>query len=80
VKDTLDGLMELALSNTKNSLNNKGEGALFALSRLIRRDNHSRLTTTIIREKFEGYSVDIATIVSSDGTVMPTCFVVWPTT
>jgi hypothetical protein len=63
-----------------NFSKDKAEGALFALSRLIRKGNLSRLTTTIRQEKFEGCSVDIATIVSSDGTVMPTCYVVWPNT
>lgn len=80
MKDTFVERMVSTLNNTNNFLNNKEEGALFALSRLIRKGNLSRLTTTIRQEKFEGCSVDIATIVSSDGTVMPTCYVVWPTT
>jgi hypothetical protein len=62
------------------SSNDKAVGALFALKVLIRRGNLSRLTTTIRREKLGGFSVDIATIVSSDGTEMPTCYVVWPNT
>jgi len=80
VQGTLSESLELLLHNTTNSLNNKEEGALYALSRLIRKGNHSRLTTTITRVKSGDYFVDIAIIVSSDGTAMPTCFVVWPNT
>lgn len=63
-----------------NSSKDSGAGALYALSRLIRKGNLSRLTTTISQGKFEGFSADIAIIESSDGTPMPTCYVVWPTT
>ena len=55
-------------------------GALYALNALIRKGNLSRLTTTISQGKYEGCSADIVTIESSDGTRMPTCYVVWPTT
>lgn len=63
-----------------NSSKDSPVGALFALRALIRRDNHSRLTTIIRREKYAGFYVDIATIESSDGTAMPTCYVVSPNT
>lgn len=78
--DILDGLTALHQNNTKSCLLVKKEGALYALSRLIRRELTSRLTTTIRREKYGDSFVDIATIESSDGTPMPTCYVVWPTT
>lgn len=55
-------------------------GALFALNALIWKDNLSRLTTIIRRGKFEDCYADIATIVSSDGTEIATCYVVWPNT
>lgn len=62
-----------------NSSNDKRVGALFALNALIRKDNLSRLTTIIRQGKFGDSYADIATIESSDGTEIATCYVVWPT-
>lgn len=72
--------MALHSTSTPNFSKDKKVGALFALNALVRRGNLSQLTTTIRRVKFGDSYADIATIESSDGTAMPTCYVVWPST
>lgn len=63
-----------------NSCKYRTVAALSVLRLLKQKDNLLRLTTTIKPEKLEDYSADIVTIESSDGTVIATCYVVYPNT